>query len=99
MFNIRSRSVLQSGYPLGYKITLEDDLILFDMTAGALSAALPAVASAKGFSVRCKKVDSSANALTITGTIDGATNLVISSQNSVFMLYCDGAVWWIVGSN
>ncbi len=50
-----------------------------DATSGAFTITLPATATA-GYIYTIKKVDASANAVTVAGTIDGVTNYVLSNQ-------------------
>lgn len=43
-----------------------------------------------------KKVDSSANAVTIIGTIDGDVNFALEFQDESASITSDGTDWWIV---
>lgn len=55
-------------------------LFLCDATGGAINATLPSPVA--GFVCAIKKTDSSSNAVTVVGTIDGASNYSISTQNN-----------------
>jgi hypothetical protein len=54
----------------------------------------------KGVRFYIKKIDSSANAVTIDGngseTIDGSATQVIVTQNVCLTVVSDGTEWWIV---
>jgi len=67
-------------------------------TSGAVTVTLPAAASNTGMRVSIKKIDASANAVTIDGngseTIDGATTSSLASQYDVATLICDGTEWF-----
>lgn len=80
-----------------------DKLIKVDATSGAVTISLLAAATAgDGFQLAIKKVDSSANAVTIDGngseTIDGSLTLSLSIQYQVAILTCDGSNWHIINS-
>lgn len=57
-----------------------DDTILCDATAGAFNITLPLAAQVGGLRVTIKKIDASANAVTLVGTIDGAVNPTLAAQ-------------------
>ena len=74
-----------------YTVLLSDATIFVDATAGPITVTLPAAASAivngQGQWVRVKKIDTTANAVTIVATgglIDLAANAVISGSNNAF---------------
>lgn len=74
-----------------YTVLLSDGTIFVDCTAGPVTITLPTAASAivngQGQRVRVKKIDTTANAVTITATggqIDGAASAVISTPYNVF---------------
>jgi hypothetical protein len=78
-------------------------LILADATAGVLSINLPACAVAgKGFTIKIKKKDSSANAITNQAsgaeTIDGSNTTTLSTQYKCQVLQTDGVSWYIINS-
>jgi hypothetical protein len=84
-----------------YTITVDDQnaLITGDVSGGAFSVTLPSAATAgDGWRVTVKKIDGSSNSLTVVGTIDGATNYVITSQNGGATLCSNGTTWYISSS-
>lgn len=82
--------------------TLDDNysVILVDATSAAITVTLPAAASYLGRIYYVKKIDSSANAVTIDGsgseTIDDQLTAVISIQYTCLTLFSDGTEWWII---
>jgi hypothetical protein len=85
-----------------YTVTAADDgrLIRGDATSAGFTITLLAAATAgSAFRVGIKKIDSSANAVTVDGnsteTIDGAANHVLGSQYETVWLICDGSNWHI----
>lgn len=71
-----------------------------DATAAAVTANLPTAASNKGRRITVKKVDASANAVTLDGsgaeTIDGAATLATTTQWAAFTIVSDGSGWLVV---
>lgn len=80
-----------------YTATSADDTILCDASGGAFTVSLPAAAAVSGKVYVIKKIDSSANAVTIdpngSETIDGATTNALSSQNQRRHIQSDGTNW------
>jgi hypothetical protein len=83
-----------------YTATADDRVILCDATSAAFTVTLPAAASSTGVVFYIKKIDSSANAVTIDGngseTIDDATTQLLSSQYDCLTVHCDGTEWYII---
>ena len=79
-----------------------NDIILSDVSAGSKTINLPLAGSSNNFRVDVKKLDSSANTITIDGngaeTIDGVTTAVLSAQYEAISLFCDGGEWHIIGN-
>lgn len=78
-------------------------LFLCNSTSGAMTASLPAAATAgNGFIVAFKKTDASANHVTLdangTETIDGQLTYILSTRYAFVVLQCDGTGWNVVGS-
>ena len=76
-------------------MTTDDDVILVDCTSGAVTITLPAAASTaltgnanKVWQI--KKIDSTANAVTIAGTIDGFTNYHLVRQYETVDIISNG---------
>jgi hypothetical protein len=77
----------------------DDDTIFADATSGALAITIPAGAYYPQYELRIKKIDSSANAVTITpvsGNIEGVASLVLRTQNEYSVLKSDGTNWQIM---
>lgn len=68
------------------------DVLECNATAQAITVTLPT--NAAGVRVTVKKTDSSSNAVTITGTIDGVTNPALTHQYSTYELVADGTNWF-----
>lgn len=99
--NVVTRS--ESSGPVATSTTDRNKLLLVDATSAAITVNLLAAATAEdGFEIAIKKTDSSSNAVTIDGnaaeTIDGATTLVLSSENNSAVLVCDGSNWSVSAS-
>lgn len=74
--------------------------VLCNCTSGAITVTLPAAASNDGRVYNIKKIDSSANVVTIDAngseTIDDDTTLVIESQYTSVEIQSDGVSEWVV---
>ncbi len=81
-------------------LTSSDTVVLCDASAGAITVTLPAAASHAGRHYYVKKIDSSANMVTIDGnadeTIDGGLTAVLTVENEDVPVVCDGANWNIL---
>ena len=77
-----------------------DTTNLCDCTSNAIALTIPSGSTAQvGNRYEIKKIDSSANAVTITATgatIDGAASITLPSQYQSVTLVCDGTNWFIV---
>lgn len=82
-----------TGEPI-YKLTL------VDATSGNISVFLPPADEMTGVELEVKKIDSSANTVTVnpnsTEVIDDSTTLVIVSQYDAPKFVSDGNKWWII---
>jgi len=82
--------------------TVDDtiEVILCDCTSSAIHVDLPTAAGRQGAYYNIKKIDSTANAVTIDGldaeTIDGAATQLIYGQYDSYTLVSDGTNWVIV---
>lgn len=95
---IASQSSQTTGFTADASISVKK-LYPCDATAGAFNATIPAAATAgNGATIFFKKTDSSANAITLVrsgaDTLDGATSLSLSQQNSYYGLVSDGVSAW-----
>lgn len=80
-----------------------DSVVLIDATGGAKTVTLPLAAQNQGKQLKYKKVDASANAVTISragsDTIDGATSYSLASQYKYVAIVSDGSNWYVVANN
>ncbi len=87
---------------VSYTATISDSVLLGDASGGAFTFTLPTAVGIAGREYVFKKIDSSANAVTIDGdgteTIDGATTYDLTSQYQFIRIVSDGANWLIIGS-
>lgn len=90
------------GYAVATKTTtytalLSDGVILGNATGGAFSVTLPTAVGYTGLRFIVKKIDASANAVTIATTsaqtIDGAATVSLTAQWQVQEVVSDGANW------
>lgn len=85
-----------SAYTL---VSSTDDIVNCDATSAGFSITLPAASSNAGKVFRIKKVDSSANVVTIaragSDTIDGATSFTLISQYESATVISDGTNWYL----
>ena len=77
-----------------------DDVVLVDASGGAITITLPAAATDTGREYTIKKIDTSANAVTVDGngseTIDNATTAVLGRPYDAIQIVSDGTEWWIL---
>lgn len=79
-----------------YTVTTTDCVILANATSGAYTVTLPT--HSVGRTVIVKKVDSSTNAVTVSGSggIDGAGGYVLSVQWQAVTMVSDGTSWSVI---
>ena len=74
--------------------------VLCDATSGDILITLPSAALWREKEYTIKKVDSSANVVTVdpdgTETIDGALTQIITGQWDAMKIKSDGTNWWII---
>ena len=77
-----------------------DDMVICDATSAAFTVTLPSVASFAGKQVIIKKVDASANAVTVDAngseTIDGATTQSLAAQYDSVTLVAGPSEWHLI---
>ncbi len=82
-----------------FPITANNATILVDCAAEPLFTLLPGAATVSGQQYKVKKIDSSANAATITTTssqtIDGSLTYVLATQYKSATVQSDGSNWWV----
>ena len=85
-----------------YTLVATDYTVLGNATTASFSLTLPTSVGATGQVYIIKKIDSTANTVTITTTssqtIDGSASKVLSYQYDGFQLQSDGANWMIIGN-
>lgn len=86
-----------------YTLGAADSIIAGDATGAPITETLPTAVGHQGIEYRIKKIDSSANTVTVgtTGgeTIDGSPTYVLFAQYSAVVVVSDGADWLVFGSN
>jgi hypothetical protein len=91
----RARSVSAST-----SLTISDDVVLVNAAVAGVSLTLPALAAAFGQTLTIKKIDSSANIVTVTPsgaeTIDGTTPITFNTPYLSLTLYADATGWFIL---
>lgn len=88
----RVSSAVGSVVTANYKVKAGDSIIPVDATAGVVTVTLPATPSGQ---YTIKKIDASANAVTVSGTIDGAASYALSSQYDSVTV-AGGTEWHVI---
>lgn len=87
-----------------YVATNATDILLMDLTSGALSATLPAANISEGKVITVKKIDATTNNLTVQtegGNIDGASTATLSGSGGAkpsAAFVSDGSNWFILNA-
>ena len=76
-----------------YTAQVMDDLIEVDASGGAVTVTLPDPTRVAYLVLTIKKVDSSANAVTIGATVDGVASPTLPNQYNAVTVMSDGAAW------
>lgn len=83
-----------------YTVTTADYTLTCDATSGAITVNLPAVSAHAGRVLNIKKIDATANAITVDGdsaeTIDGSTTASITTQYENLTLQAGASEWHII---
>lgn len=88
-----------------YSVLVQDTYMQGDATGGAFAYTLPDISlmAGSGNTYTFKKVDASANAITITPqsgqTIDGASSFVLSNENDFVTVISDNTNWKVISKN
>jgi hypothetical protein len=67
-----------------------------DASGAAVTVTLPSAAASKGRIVGVSKVDSSANAVTLSGDINGQSSIKMTRQYTALILVSTGSEWRII---
>lgn len=83
-----------------YTLMTSDNVILGDATSGAIIFTLPSAASAVGQVFFLKKIDASANVVTVKGNlselIDGSNTFLINTQYAAITVVSNGTQYWAI---
>lgn len=97
MNNYLQNTVTKTGT---YTATLLDYAIRCDATSASFSVTLPAAATCTGLILNIKKIDSTANTVTLQGNaaelIDGTNTKVLSAQYASYQIQSNGTSWDIL---
>lgn len=93
--NVTHQVVTKVAADSPYTVLASDETILVNATAGAVTITLPTATSGRILTV--KKVDSSGNAVTLSGTVDGTVNPTLTVQWQSRIIQGDGTNWVILG--
>lgn len=98
-FNAAGGPVAISTKNNSYSILTTDCFLAGDCNSGNITFTLPAVSGNTGRIFYIKKIDATANTLTIVGfggeLIDGVASFVLSSQYQSVSVIDNGTSWWI----
>lgn len=90
----------QSTKTAAYTAVLADYALFGDATTASFIITLPTASSASGKMYSFKKIDASANTVTIKGNgaelIDGTNTKVITTQYNGFTVVSNGTVWYVL---
>lgn len=83
-----------------YTVTSSDTVVFADATSGNVTITLPAASGLTGYRFYVKRIDGSANTVTVarsgSDTIDGATSHTLSLQYMAIGLVSNGSAWYIL---
>ena len=102
--NLQRIQTLWHGYgdiqtvTAAYTMVATDSLVLASASGGAVTVTLPAAQVMAGKAVTVKKTDSSGNAVTVGGTVDGVSNPTLASQYKAMTVRSDGTTWWKIST-
>jgi hypothetical protein len=83
-----------------YTVGTSDTVVFADATSGNVTVTLPAASGVAGYRFFIKRIDSSANTVTIarsgSDTIDGATSFTLDLQYTAISVVSNGSAWYIL---
>jgi hypothetical protein len=82
------------GSPSPYIVRATDWLLLVDASGGAITITFPDAARLDGLFVTVIKTDSSANAVTLSATINGVVNPTLTQQYDSKIVQSGNGVWY-----
>lgn len=88
-----SRTALQDDTPTG-----SDSLVLYDATHGPITVTLRQPDQVQNLRLILKKIDSSGNAVTINGAIDGVSSYSLTTQYQAVTIQSDGFHFYILAT-
>jgi hypothetical protein len=95
-----SLSTALSTQTSAYSVSNTDSVLLANATSAAFTLTLPTAVGCAGREYRFKKIDSSANAVTIatsaSQTIDGASTYSLPTQYAHVLVISDGSNWAVL---
>lgn len=96
--NFRGISSVTSA---SYNVSSTDFTILADATSNNVTITLPSAASSNGRILNIKRIDSTANTVTVEGAgngqnIDGTLSALLNSQYESITIQCNGTEWYII---
>lgn len=81
-------------------LSANDYTVLVNATGGAVTVTLPAASTVSGQTFHVKKIDATANAVTLDGsgteTIDGAATKSTTTQWASYSVQSNGTEWFIL---
>jgi hypothetical protein len=83
-----------------YTVTTSDTVVFADATSGNVTITLPTASGVTGYRFYVKRIDNSANTVTIarsgSDTIDGATSFTLDLQYTSVAVVSNGSAWYIL---
>lgn len=83
-----------------YTVTSSDTVVFANATSGNVTITLPAASGLAGYRFYIKRIDSTANTVTVsrtgTDTIDGLTSFTLDLQYTAFGVVSNGSAWYIL---
>lgn len=81
-----------------YAPTIHDQIILVNAVSGAVTVTLPTAADSENLRLDIKKIDASANAVTVTSAqnIDGTASKSLAFQYDSLTFVCSGSTYHII---
>ena len=80
-----------------YSVQNTDGVVRGDASSGDITLTLPSASSVTGRIYYFIKIDSSVNTVIIAGTINGASNFILTNQYQAISLYSNGTNYEILG--